>query len=280
MKIYSPFVLFIFLACAQFNTQAQDKGDYELVWADEFEYEGEPDPSKWAYETGYLRNVEDQYYTKSTKNARVEDGNLILEARKERVKNDKFQGYDKKNWIVNRDSSEYTSASIHTNDKGEWTYGLIEVKAKLPEGVGLWPAIWMLGDNISEVGWPDSGEIDIMEHVGFEKDSVFGTVHTKAFNHMIGTQKGKKIFIDKPYTEYHTYAIEWTPEKIDFFVDGVRYNHFQNEHKTTAEWPFDQPFYLKLNIAVGGMLGGKKGIDDSIFPQKMLVDYVRVYQKK
>jgi len=152
------------------------------------------------------------------------------------------------------------------------------VKAKLSKGVGLWPAIWMLGENKAEVGWPKCGEIDIMEHVGFEKDSIFGTIHTKAYNHMIGTQRGKKIFIDKPYSEFHLYSVEWTPEKMDFLLDGVVYNHIENEHKTTDEWPFDQNFHLKLNIAIGGGLGGKKGIDNAVFPQQMVVDYVRVYQ--
>ncbi len=138
----------------------------------------------------------------------------------------------------------------------------------------------MLGANKDNVNWPECGEIDIMEHVGFNQDSIFGTIHTKAYNHMIGTQKGKKIFINKPYDSYNIFAIEWTPEKIDFILNDTVYNHIKNEHKTTDEWPFDQDFHLKINIAVGGMLGGKKGIDDTIFPQQMLIDYVRVFQQK
>ncbi len=137
----------------------------------------------------------------------------------------------------------------------------------------------MLGENQKEVGWPACGEIDIMEHVGYDKDSIFGTVHTKAYNHMKKTQKGKRIYIDKPYNQFHVYAIEWTPEKIDFLLDGKVYNHIKNEHKTTDEWPFDQKFHLKINIALGGDLGGRRGIDGNIFPQPMIIDYVRVYQK-
>jgi beta-glucanase (GH16 family) len=165
-----------------------------------------------------------------------------------------------------------------TEDLAEWQYGWIEVRAKLPKGRGMWPAIWMLSESRREVGWPECGEIDIMEHVGYDNDTIHGTIHTKAYNHMKGTQKGKTIFIENPNDEFHVFAIEWTPEKIDFMLDGVVYNHIENEHKTTAEWPFDQKFYLILNVAVGGGWGGRKGIDESIFPQRMVVDYVRVFQ--
>ena len=153
------------------------------------------------------------------------------------------------------------------------------MKAKLPNGIGLWPAIWMLGENRKQVGWPECGEIDIMEHIGFESDTIFGTIHTKAYNHTKGTQKSKKVFIEKPYDNFHVYAIDWTTEKLDFILDGVVYYQIANENKSTAEWPFNQPFYLIMNVSVGGTLGGQKGIDDSIFPQQMLIDYVRVFQK-
>lgn len=143
----------------------------------------------------------------------------------------------------------------------------------------MWPAIWMLGDNRDEVGWPEAGEIDIMEHVGYNNDSIFGTVHTKAFNHIKNTEQGKSTFIDSPDDQFHVFSLDWTPEKMDFILDGTVYNTFKNQNKTTAEWPFDQNFHLILNVAVGGMLGGQKGIDDSVFPQRMSVDYVRVYQK-
>lgn len=270
-------------SCSENKKTKSISKDYKLVWADEFDYTGKPDYKKWGYEYGFIRNNEKQYYTDSLKNSRVENGHLILESNKEKIANVKFNSeeFKDKNWlqyIAKIDTAQYTSASLSTKSLGEWKYGKFEVKAKLPEGIGHWPAIWMLGENKDEVGWPKCGEIDIMEHVGFDKDSIFGTIHTKAYNHIVGTQKGKKIFIDKPYDEFHIFSVEWTPDKIDFLLDGIVYNHIQNEYKTTDEWPFDQKFYLKLNIAIGGGLGGKKGIDDSVFPQQMVVDYVRVYQ--
>ncbi|MFC4723211.1 family 16 glycosylhydrolase [Geojedonia litorea] len=256
---------------------------YELVWSDEFNYNGKPDPNNWVYDYGFIANQEKQYYTDSLKNARVENGQLIIEAHKEKIANKDFKNPEIKDWAKYKreiDSALYTSARIKTEGLAAWQYGYIEVRAKLPKGRGMWPAIWMLSENRRTIGWPESGEIDIMEHVGYDNDSVHGTIHTKAYNHMKGTQKGKAIFIDNPNDEFHVFALEWTPEKMDFILDGVVYNHIKNEHKTTAEWPFDQKFYLILNVAVGGMWGGQKGIDDSIFPQKMVVDYVRVFQKK
>jgi len=272
------------LSCQNEKKAANLKDGYQLVWSDEFDYSGKPDPEKWGSEIGFFRNNEKQYYTDRLKNLRVENGNLIIEAHKENISNkdfktDKYKNKSWLNYISKIDTARYTSGSLTTKNLAEWTYGKIEIKAKLPKGVGLWPAIWMLGVNQAEVGWPKCGEIDIMEHLGFEKDSIFGTIHTKSYNHMLGTQKGKKVFIDQPYNEYHIYSLEWTPEKIDILLDGVVYNHIENEHKTTDEWPFNQNFYLKLNIAIGGGLGGKKGIDDSVFPQQMIIDNVRVYKK-
>ena len=265
------------------DKSATSKG-WELVWNDEFSKKGKPDPSKWTYDYGFLSNKEAQYFTDSLKNARVEKGHLIIETHKENIANKDYKStaYKNKSWlkyIPEIDSANYTSARLKTEGMASWKYGRIEVRAKLPKGVGLWPAIWMLGENRKEVGWPESGEIDIMEHVGFNPDSIFGTIHTKAYNHMKGTHKGKKIHIENPYDSYHVFALEWTPEKMDFILDDTVYNQFKNEHKTTAEWPFDQKFHLILNVSVGGMLGGKKGIDNSVFPQHMSIDYVRAYQK-
>lgn len=240
--------------------QAQRK----LVWAEEFNYKGLPDSTKWSYNVdghGWGNN-ELQYYTdRRLKNARVEGGKLIIEARKEAYK-----------------GSKYTSARLLTIGKAEWTYGRIEVRAKLPKGRGMWPAIWMMPTDTTHGDWPASGEIDIMEFVGYEPDTVYGTVHTKAYNHVIGTQKTKGVWRNDLSTAFHVYAVEWTPEEIRFFVDDENYSTFNNEHKTSAEWPFDHPFHLILNIAVGGNWGGARGVDDSIFPQRMEVDYVRVYQ--
>ena len=251
---------------------------YKLVWSDEFDYSGKPDSGKWAFEYGLIRNNESQYYTDSLKNARVEDGVLKIEAIKEPIKNAAFVSVDEQGWKKNTEFASYTSASISTRSIADWQYGIIEVKAKIPGGVGLWPAVWMLGNNYAEAGWPDCGEIDIMEYVGYHRDTVYATIHTGAYNHTIGTQKGGNTFIEMPYDDFHLYSIEWTPEKIDFFLDGKLYFNVVNEHKTEQEWPFDQPFFLKLNVAVGGSWGGVKGIDDAVFPQQMVIDYVRVYQ--
>lgn len=277
------FSLSLLFSCK--NKTAETPKTYQLVWSDEFNYNGKPDSSKWGYEHGFIRNNEVQYYTDKLENVRVENGNLILEARKEKIVNEKYKTDEFKNkswlrYIAEIDTAQYSSGSISTEGLAQWTYGKIEVRAKLPKGVGQWPAIWMLGTNRTEVGWPKCGEIDIMEHVGYNKDSIFGTIHTQAYNHMKGTQKGKKTFIDHPYDKFHVFSIEWTPEKMDFLLDGNVYNHVANPHISEDEWPFNKDFYLKLNIAIGGGLGGKKGIDDSVLPQQMVVDYVRVYQLK
>lgn len=238
---------------------------YQLVWSDEFNNDGLPDSTKWNYEAGGhgWGNHELEYYTSNdSANAIVKKGKLNITARKEVKEN-----------------RSYTSARLVTKNKAAFKYGKIEVRAKLPEGRGTWPAIWMLGTNVDKAGWPACGEIDIMEHVGYEKDTIRGTVHTEAYNHVKGTQKGRGVFIKDPYHSFHDYAIEWTPEKIEFILDGQTYYQFANEHVTAKEWPFDQPFYLILNLAIGGDWGGKMGVDDTIFPATMQVDYVRVFQK-
>ncbi len=255
-------VLFFFNHATSQPTAATDI--WKLVWSEEFNYNGLPDSTKWSYDVGGhgWGNNELQYYTlASIANAEVNKGSLKIKVLHQPMGN-----------------REYTSARLITKGKADFTYGKIEIRAKLPAGRGLWPALWMLGSNIGTIRWPDCGEIDIMEHVGFEKDSVFGTVHTKAYNHIKGTQKGKKIFIANPYDSFQRYSIEWTPKRMDFFVNNTLYNHFPNEHKTIDEWPFDSPFFLILNVAVGGNLGGKQGIDSSIFPASMEVDYIRVYK--
>ncbi|MCW3090900.1 MAG: licheninase [Ferruginibacter sp.] len=263
------FFLLLFFAGFQFgNAQPfAAKGsvkERKLVWHDEFDYSGLPDSSKWSYEVGGegWGNNELQYYTKAdTGNARVNGGKLIITAKQ------KSMG-----------KNQYSSARMVSKNKNGWQYGKIEISAKLPKGRGTWPAIWMLAENCDTLGWPACGEIDIMEHVGYNKDSVFGTVHTGAFNHTIGTQKGKGIFIKDPYTTFHKYAIDWTHAKIDFLLDDKVYFSFVNQRKTINEWPFNAPFYLLMNIAVGGGWGGQKGINDAVFPATMEIEYVRVYQ--
>jgi len=258
----------LFSACQSQEEKPTDI-DRELVWSDEFEKSGKPDTNKWGYDLGDgcptlcgWGNNELQVYTDEESNARIEDGRLIIEARKNR-----------------KDSvRKYTSARLITKHKGDWKYGYVEVKAKLPEGKGTWPAIWMLPTDWKYGDWPGSGEIDIMEHVGYDQGNVHGTVHTEAFNHVKGTQKGDSIVLETVSDQFHTYAINWTPDQIEFLVDNEVYNTFSNNGNGHKAWPFDQPFHLILNIAVGGNWGGRNGIDESIWPQRMEVDYVRIYK--
>ena len=265
MKYFLSFFILLLVIEFSFCQKKLNKNNWQLVWSDEFNYNGLPDSSKWSYDVrDKWFNNELQYYTAAdTNNAIVHDGILRITALKTNIEN-----------------RSYTSARLLTKNKGDWTYGRIEIKAKLPAGRGLWPAIWMLPTNWKYGDWPKSGEIDIMENVGFNPDSVFFSIHTEAFNHVIGTQKTKGIKIINPYTSFHVYGIEWNQQKIDFLLDGKIVFTYSNSGNGYKEWPFDKRFYLILNLAVGGDWGGKKGIDDTIFPSSMLVDYVRVYQKK
>ena len=239
---------------------------YELVWSDEFDYEGAPDPAKWDYDTGASGwgNHELQNYTRGD-NAEVKDGHLILTARKEKSGN-----------------ADYTSTRLVSRGKGDWLYGKIVVRAKLPTGKGTWPAIWMLSTDWKYGGWPNSGEIDIMEHVGYDQDVIHYSIHTESYYHSIGTQKTYTKRIEGVSDDFHEYAIEWLPDKIIFYTDDVAtYTYEPTKYKSTPtykEWPFDKRFHLLLNIAVGGDWGGVKGVDEDIWPQTMEVDYVRVYQ--
>ncbi len=241
----------------------------KLVWADEFNYKGLPDSLKWSYDKGRgcpdicgWGNNELQYYNSNrSENARIEKGKLIIEARKE-----------------NFDDAKYTSARLVSKNKGDWKYGRIEARAKLPAGKGLWPAIWMLPTKWEYGIWPHSGEIDIMENVGYWPDSVLSSVHTGAYNGTINTQKTKGVNRKDLSKAFHVYAVEWTADAISFYIDKILYHVFTNEHIGSEAWPFDKEFHLLLNIAVGGNWGGKYGVDDNIFPQKMQIDYVRVYQ--
>lgn len=240
----------------------------KLVWKDEFDQPGLPDSTKWSYDLGNgcpnvcgWGNNELQFYTeRRPENARVEQGHLVIEARKE-----SWQGMG------------YTSARLVSKNKGDWTYGRMEARIKCPGGRGVWPAFWMLPTDWRYGNWPHSGEVDIMEHVGFKADTVYGTAHTATFTNSKGTQTTRAFFLPDAETAYHVYAVEWRPDRMDFFVDDVRYNTFLNQHKSSEEWPFDQRFHLILNLAVGGNWGGAKGVDERIWPQRMEVDYVRVY---
>jgi beta-glucanase (GH16 family) len=277
MKKYSLLLLAIF--CCFSQTKAQSKAmsyaghsinkkakssKLKLVWSDEFNYKGLPDSTKWGYDVGGdgWGNNEAQFYTKADiNNVVVGNGFLSIIARKEKHEN-----------------KEYTSARMVTKGKKDWSFGRVEFRAKLPKGRGTWPAGWMLGSNINTVGWPQCGEVDVLEHVGYDPDTIVGSIHSTAYNHIKGTQKTKRIFIKNPYTEFHVYACEWNTEKMTFFLDGKPYLTVQNEHNDDKEYPFNNPMYVLLDLAVGGNWGGTKGIDESIFPVRMEVDYVRVYQ--
>ncbi len=241
------------------------EGKWRLVWSDEFNYSGAPDAEKWNIvesRPGWV-NQEKQAYVNRKQNVRVENGNLIIEARK-----------------GDPNDFQYTSGRIDTYLGGKWTYGRIEVRAKLPQGRGTWPAIFMLpSENIKSVfGWPSSGEIDIMEHVGFNPGTIQATIHCHNYNYLQGNQKYNTIYIDDPFSKYHVYALEWYPDKLVFFVDDSKYFTFKNEMSGWKSWPFYKDFYLIICLAVGGTWGGQKGIDPEIFPTGMTVDYVRVYQ--
>jgi beta-glucanase (GH16 family) len=256
--------------------------DWKLVWSDEFDRAGPPDPAKWTYEEGFVRNRELQFYTRDRReNARVAEGNLIIEGRHERFPNPRYRaGAPERRWQQRREFAEYTSASVTTRGIASWTYGKVEVRAKLPSGRGTWPAIWMLGTNMSEVGWPACGEIDIMEHVGHEPDAVHANVHTRGYNHTRGNGRGKRLALPNAEADYHVYAVEWTPEALTFSVDGTSFFTCKNDGAGVDSWPFDAPQYLILNLAIGGSWGGQKGVDPEIFPQRYLIDYVRVYQRQ
>lgn len=232
----------------------------ELVFSDEFDQD-KLDETYWNYMLGDgcpnlcgWGNNERQIYTKE--NAQLKDGYLIITATKT--------------------GSVYNSARLTTKDKVEFKYGTIEVRAKLPQGQGLWPAIWMLGSNIDEAVWPNCGEIDIMEYVGKQPGVIYTSLHTAdSYGETINSKKHK---LDNIEQGFHTYAAQWTENEIKFSIDGALVYTFSPKDKNEKTWPFDQPFYVLLNMAIGGNFGGPE-VDDSIFPQEFVIDYVRVYKQ-
>ena len=244
------------LTSAPEGTQEPDEFESQynnLVWEQDFE-SGSLDTDIWNIETGNNNgwgNNEDQYYTGD--NVTVEDGNLVITAKAETE-----SGFD------------YTSARITTKDNFEFKYGRVEVRAKLPDGGGVWPAIWMLGGNFDEVSWPAAGEIDIMEYVGNNPGVVLSTVHYPGNSGGNGISGSTNV--DNPETEFHLYSLEWTPEKLYFLVDNEVFHTVDN----TADLPFNQDFFLILNVAMGGNLGGE--IDASFTESSMVIDYVKVFQ--
>ncbi|MEO3690937.1 glycoside hydrolase family 16 protein [Roseateles paludis] len=244
--------------------------DYRLVWADEFNGKGLPDPSRWAYDTEANKtgwyNHEKQYYSgPRLENAEVKGGVLRITARKEARQ-------DQPDW----GGQDYSSTRLITRGKADWLYGFFEIRAKLPCGKGTWPAIWFLGTGGK---WPDDGELDLLEQIGHAPDHVFSTTHTKAGNGGQGVSGGRRLAT--ACSQFHRYQMHWTENEVRFGIDG--HTHFRYTRQDTGSpegnarvWPFDKPQYLILNLAMGGDLGG--AIDDAALPRTFEVDYVRVYQ--
>ncbi|MDR2954371.1 MAG: glycoside hydrolase family 16 protein [Prevotella sp.] len=242
-------------------------GEYtKLVWQDEFDYFGLPDSSKWSNEKGYIRNDELQYYTVNRpENAIVKDGLLVITALNDSA-------------FIDGEIRPVTSASIKTQNKGDWKYGRIEVRAKVPSSLGTWPAIWMMPTKSVYGGWPKSGEIDIMEFVGYDPDKIHFNAHTEKYNHTKNTGRGSFIDVASPDKEFHIYAIEWFPDRIDWYMNDRKVFSVSDEGEGWEAWPFHEPFYLIINFAFGGAWGGAKGVDISTLPQEYYIDYVRVFQ--
>ncbi len=270
------FVLLVLLSGAVFCGGSSEawaqQANYALVWSDEFSAPNgsPPDSSKWIMETGGggWGNNELESYTNRGQNVHVQDGNLVITASKETYKG------------VDGITREYTSARLKTLGLFEQKYGRFEARIKVPRGQGIWPAFWLLGNNIGTVGWPGCGEIDIMENIGKEPDKVHGSMHGPGYSGENGLTGTYTLPSGKFADGFHIFAVEWEPSTIRFYVDGNLY-----ETRTPADlpagrtWVFDHPFFILLNVAVGG---GWPGNPDSstVFPQRMLLDYVKVYAKK
>jgi len=244
--------------CLTLNAQS----GYSLVYDDEFEGTS-LDLIKWNIQVGYAANQEQEYYTDGTNNIRVENGNLIITAKKE-------------NYVVDRN---YSSGRIYSKSKGFIKYGKAEARISIPSGKGTWPAFWMMPQSNVYGSWPKSGEIDIMEHIGSSPTMTSHAVHTALKNGSIGNNWYTKVYKDSMENKFHIYSIEWDPDQILFFIDNVQTaTLYRNFTDTSTGWPFDQYFYVIVNLAIGGTMGGT--VDDTIFnnPVEMKVDYVRMYQ--
>lgn len=234
----------------------------QLIWSDEFDSTGAPDASKWGYDIGNGNNGwgngEKQYYTNRTDNVKVENGILKIIAKKET-----YQGF------------EYTSTRLLTKGKFDFTYGRIDVRAKLPTGTGTWPAIWMLGANIDTVGWPACGEIDIMEHWGHNPTKISSATHTPSCSGGCPSTSVGETTITNYATEYHVYSLEWTENELSFYIDNVYKYSYKPTVKNSSTWPYYAPQFLILNVAMGGSWFT---IDPNFTESIMEIDYVRVYQ--
>jgi beta-glucanase (GH16 family) len=253
------------------KTYASSPEDWRLVWSDEFDGPrgSAVDSSKWSFDIGGngWGNNELETYTSRAANSHLEGGRLVI-----RVLKETFTGPDK----ITRN---YTSARLLTRDKFSQTYGRFESRIRIPYGKGIWPAFWMLGDNIDTAHWPNCGEIDIMENIGKEPSIVHGTFHGPGYSGGNGVSAAYTLAGGQKFSDdFHTFAVEWEPNVIRFYVDGRLYKmRTPADLPAGTSWVFDRPFFIILNVAVGG---GWPGNPDTttVFPQRMLVDYVRVYQ--
>ncbi|HEY4327372.1 MAG TPA: glycoside hydrolase family 16 protein [Mucilaginibacter sp.] len=272
------FFLSLVVCCFFGVADAQDIGKRKLVFDDEFNYSGLPDSTKWTYEKGFVRNSEPQYYTvKRAENCRVDNGMLVIEARKETYPNAAYKaGSIKPN--ENKQFAQYTSASINTSGIKSWKYGRVEVRAKVPGGLGTWPAIWMLGDNHTVAKWPKCGEIDIMEFLGRDPMRVHGTVHyaDSAGKH---EQQGQSPVVGGPEDGFHIYAVDWNEKQVSFYYDSLKYFVFEyDKAKVNPANTFKKNFYLLLDLALGDQSNWAGPLEEKILPSKFYVDYVRIYQ--
>ena len=241
---------------------------YELHWNDEFNNDS-LDKRFWNVELmgPGANNNESQSYTNSINNISLNNGYLYIRAKKDNPFNPNQPGY--------------TSGRINTKDKAEQQYGLWEIRAKLPQGTGTWPAIWMLNSNITSIGWPNCGEIDILEHVGYDPDNAFFSIHNaNLYGNVGGTNQQGIYYLNGLETDFHTYSVEWDSTRIRGFVDGNLYfNYNKSGSSNYNSWPYDSPFFLIINLAIGGEWGGQQGIDNSIFPASFIIDYARMFKK-
>lgn len=250
--------------CSQFSAQTSEIPElpgWNLFWHDEFDGR-EIDSSKWVFDIGAggWGNGEAQYYTSRRENARIEKGMLVIEGRQE-----KFE------------DSYYTSARLKTQGLQAFQYGRFESRIKVPEGKGMWPAFWLLGANYDGDNWPDVGEIDIMEYIGREPDLILGTLHGPGYSGALGITRWNRQDYDIA-DDFHTYSLEWEPNEIRWYYDGELYHSIKPADIGDREWVFDNPFFIIVNLALGGQLPGPIGLDTE-FPVQMYVDYVRVYQR-
>ena len=268
---YLYFCLYMFICFFSYPILA----DQSPVWSDEFNYQGLPDASKWSYEKGYIRNKEIQYYKgASIQNSFVKDGVLTLRAI--RHKND--QGW----WDKLFGTGDYfpvTSASLTTKGIASWKYGRLVMRAKLPVGLGVWPAFWTLGENIKTVRWPKSGEIDVMEYVGSKPGRIFSGVHFFDYKTQkkanLKTRKDEVQWTDTP-DDFHTYEIVWNEDEIRFLFDGQVWKVFKVDIAGNTNNPFRKPHYIIVNLAMGGNWAGQPS--DEIYPVDFIIDYIRIYK--